>query len=235
MSLSVEPLVRELRVAPGASGTFNMRVTNGGTEAERVGVESIDWTTTSEGGLKFGPVGSQGARSITRYLSLPQYQFVLQPGESKEMAVNLRLPASFSAAPGAYWGGFLIRGASFSGKGVGPAATVFVYNTIGEPKNHLALTAMRVTQSGTNGAVLSARVHNDGDNYERVNVRLVISQGGRIVQDRDLSTPSIFPGHQRVIVEQLKNLPPGEYHAELSIDYGTDVLLSGATEFRIKP
>ena len=33
--------------------------------------------------------------------------------------------------------------------------------------------------------------------------------------------------------EEIKNLPPGDYRAELSIDYGTDVVLNGSTDFRI--
>jgi hypothetical protein len=227
--------VHELRVGPGASASFELRIVNGGSEPERIAIEPIDWTTTADGALHFGPVGSQGARSITRYLSLPQYQFVLAPGATRELSLGLRLPASFSTAPGAYWGGYLVRGSGMSGRGVGPAATVFVYDTIGDPRKHLAITAMRVTQSGPSGAVLSARVQNDGDAYARLTARLLIEQNGRIVQDRDVSTAAMFPGKLRSLTEQLKDLPPGDYRAELSIDYGTDVVLSGATEFRIRP
>ncbi|MDB5042938.1 MAG: hypothetical protein JWN27_3664 [Candidatus Eremiobacteraeota bacterium] len=233
LSLTVEPLVQELRVAPGSSGAFAVKVTNGGTESEKVSVEPIDWNVTTDGALQFHQANLANAHSVTRYLSVPAYQFVLAPGASREFPLSVRLPASFSTAPAVYWGGFLIRGASVGKSGVGPAGTVFVYETVGTPKAHLALKAMRVTQSGSSGAVLSARMQNDGNAYARVSARLLIQQGGRIVQDRDLATPTIFPGAVRVMNEELKNLPPGEYRAELTIDYGTDVVLTGSTDFRI--
>jgi hypothetical protein len=233
LSLTVEPLVQELRVAPGSSGAFAVKVSNGGTEPERVSIEPIDWTVTTDGSLQFRQTDLANGHSITRYLSVPAYQFVLAAGTSREFPLSMRLPASFSAAPGVYWGGFLIRGAGVVKAGVGPAGTVFVYETVGAPTAHLSLKAMRVTQSGTSGAVLSARLQNDGNAYARVSARLLIEQGGRVIQDRDLATPTIFPGMLRVVNEDLKNLPPGDYRAELSFDYGTDVILTGTTDFRI--
>jgi hypothetical protein len=233
LSLTVEPLVQELHLAPGSSSAFAVKVRNGGTEPEKVSVEPIDWNVTTDGALQFRQTDLGNAHSITRYLSVPAYQFVLAPGASREFPLSMRLPVSFSSAPAVYWGGFLIRGASIVKGGVGPAGTVFVYETVGIPKAHLALKAMRVTQSGSSGAVLSARMQNDGNAYARVSARLLIEQGGRVVQDRDLATPTIFPGALRVVNEEIKNLPPGEYRAELSIDYGTDVVLTGSTDFRI--
>jgi hypothetical protein len=233
LSLTVEPLVQELHVAPGSTGAFAVKVTNGGTESEKVSVEPIDWTVTTDGSLQFRQTDLANGHSITRYLSVPAYQFVLAPGQSREFPLSMRLPVSFSAVPAVYWGGFLIRGASVAKSGVGPAGTVFVYETVGAPKAHLALKAMRVTQSGSSGAVLSARLQNDGDAYARVTARLLIEQGGRVIQDRDLATPTIFPRALRVVNEDIKNLPPGEYRAELSFDYGTDVILTGSTDFRI--
>ncbi|HEY4441704.1 MAG TPA: sporulation protein [Candidatus Elarobacter sp.] len=233
LSLTVEPLVQELHVAPGASSAITVTVSNGGTDNEKVSIEPIDWTVTTDGNLQFRQTDLANPHSITRYLSVPSYSFVLAPGQKREFPLTMRLPASFPATAGVYWGGFLIRGASTGKAGVGPAGTVFVYETVGSPKAHLGLKAMRVTQSGTSGAVLSARMQNDGNAYARVSARLLIEQGGRVVQDRDLATPTIFPGATRVMNEEIKNLPPGDYRAELTIDYGTDVVLTGSTEFRI--
>jgi hypothetical protein len=234
LSLTVEPLVQELRVAPGASGAFSVTVTNGGTESEKVAVEPIDWNVSVEGALQFRQTDLANPKSLTRYLSVPAYQFTLAPGASREFPLTLRLPATFPAIPAVYWGGFLIRAVSLVKGGVGPAGTVFVYETVGAPQAHLALKAMRVTQSGARGAMLTARLQNDGNAYARMSARLLIEQGGRVVQDRDISTPTIFPGALRVVNEQLKHLPPGEYRAELSIDYGTDVVLTGSTDFKIQ-
>jgi hypothetical protein len=233
LSLTVEPLVQELHIAPGSSGAFAVKVTNGGTEAEKVSVEPIDWNVTTDGSLQFRQTDLANSHSITRYLSVPAYSFVLAPGTSREFPLSMRLPISFSAAPGVYWGGFLVRAASVAKSGVGPAGTVFVYETVGAPTAHLTLKAMRVTQSGSSGAVLSARLQNDGNSYARVSARLLIEQSGRVIQDRDLATPTIFPGALRVVNEEIKNLPPGDYRAELSFDYGTDVILTGSTDFRI--
>ena len=235
LSLTVEPLVQELHLAPGGSGTFTLRINNGGNETERISIERIDWTTTTEGTLRFEQAVGLKATSITRYLSLPEYTFMLAAGTSKEFPLALRLPASFPTSPATYWGGFLVRGYALGRGGLGPAATVFVYETVGKPRTHLSLNAMRVTQRGTDGALLGARVQNDGVAYARLDTRLVVEQGGRVVRDSNISTPTIFPGALRVVNYELKGLAPGQYRAELTIDYGTDVVLSGATDFSIRP
>ena len=235
LSLSVQPLTSELRVNPGASGGVSVRVQNAGDQPERVAVEPIDWSTTIDGDIKFGNVGSQHANSITKYLAMSLVPFVLAPGESRVIPLTLRLPASFPSAAATYWGGFLVRGTPVEKLGMGPAATVFIYNTVGAPKTHLKLTSLRATPSGTVGTVLSARLNNDSAGFARLTGRLVItSSAGRIVHDEDVSTTTIFPGESRVITRDLKGLAPGNYQAELSLDYGGDVLLSGTTEFRVK-
>jgi hypothetical protein len=234
LSLTVQPLVQELHVEPGGSGVLNIRVTNSGAESERVVIEAIDWNVSTDGSLQFRQADLANPNSITRYLSVPAYQFTVAAGATRAFPLTMRLPAAFPATAGVYWGGFLIRAAGAQTRGLGPAGTVFVYETVGTPVSKLALTAMRVTQLGANGAVLSARVRNDGNAYARATARLVIEHAGRRVRDENLTTPTIFPGAIRVLNGAVKGLEPGDYRAELTIDYGTDVVLTGTTEFLIR-
>ncbi len=234
LSLSVQPLMTELHVSPGGSAGLSVRVTNGGDQAERVTVEPIDWSTTTDGDIRFGAVGTTGAHSVTKYLAMSLAPFVLAPGETRAIPLTLRLPASFPATAATYWGGFLVRSMDAGRPGVGPAGTVFVYETVGAPKTHLGLSAMRVTRSGQSGAVFTARLHNDAAAYARLSGRLVVSSAGRVVHDEDVSTVTIFPGESRVLARDLRGLPPGDYQAELSVDYGGNVVLSGTTDFRIR-
>jgi hypothetical protein len=233
LALTVEPLVVDFHLAAGENGSATIHISNTGTEPERVTVSPIDWRTTTEGTLRFGQIGTLGAHSITNFLKLPAYRFALAAGESTTIPLTLHLPASFSPAPAVYWGGFFIRAESLGVQGMAPAATVFVYDVVGNPRSHLALAAMRITQSGSNVVKLTARLLNHGNSYARVKVRLVVGQAGRIIRDLDLTTPTIFPGATRILTQDFRGLAPGEYRAEMSFDDGSDTVLTGSTEFRV--
>src|SRR5579884_349908 len=168
VSLTVEPLVAEFNAPPGATGRFPVFVSNTGTTPERIAIRKTDWRTLADGSTALEKVGAEGAHSITRDLSLSAYQFVLQPGERRELSLVLSVPESLSPAPNSYWGGFLVSGNEVDAppSAVGIAATVFVYNNVGSPRRHLGLQSMRVV-TRPQGSDLVVRLRNDAQGYCR--------------------------------------------------------------------
>jgi hypothetical protein len=235
VSMTVSPLVLEFHAAPGVPASANVTIRNNGTAAERITAQRMDWRTTPEGTIKIEPVGTEGASSIANYLRLSPEDVVLAPGESREFALTLDLPANFPPAAGVYWGGFFIRAVPATGTAMfGPAATVVVYNTVGTPRTHVKLTQLRVEQAGIDGANVVAHVLNDGVGYARPQARIVVTQDGRVIRDQTENMPVIFAGAPRVYTKALTGLPGGSYELTVTIDYGGATLLEGTTSFRIR-
>jgi hypothetical protein len=54
------------------------------------------------------------------------------------------------------------------------------------------------------------------------------------VQQREDSTPAIFGGEGRLYTRTLRDLAPGAYGLQLTIDYGGATLVEGTTEFTVR-
>lgn len=235
VSMTVSPLVLEFHAEPGAPASAKVTIRNNGTAPERITAQRMDWRTTPEGTVKIEPVGTEGASSIANYLRLAPDDVVLAPGETREFALTLDLPANFPPLAGVYWGGFFVRALPVGGTAIfGPAATVVVYNTIGSPRTHVKLTQLHVEQAGTDGANVMARVLNDGVGYARPQARIVVTQDGRVVRDQTENMPVIFAGAPRLYTKALSGLPGGAYELTMTVDYGGATLLEGTTGFRIR-
>jgi len=234
VSLTVEPLVAEFNAPPGTTGRFPVFVSNSGTSAERIVIRRTDWRTLADGSTALEKVGAEGAHSITRDLSLSAYQFVLQPGERRELSMALSVPADLSSAPNSYWGGFLISGNDVDAppSAVGIAATVFVYDNVGSPKRHLGLQSMRVVTHGA-GSDLVVRLRNDAQGYCRPSAHLLVEQYGRIVRDEKINVSTVFPNTTRILTQHLGKLPAGEYRVELTLEYGGDTIIDGITQAHV--
>lgn len=235
VSITVQPLVAEFGIAPGASGTIPVTVTNSGSEPARFSARRTDWRTTASGSIALEKVGTEGTHSLSRDLSLSQYQFTLQPGEHRQLQLTLHVPASALTAPHSSWGGFFINSTPVNAPSgaVGLAATVFVYNTIGTPHRHITMQSLRVSRGPGGTATLVARLRNDATAYCRPSAHLMIEQAGRIVDNRTINISTIFPNTTRLLSEPLGHLAPGPYRIELAIDYGGDSVIEGVTEAHI--
>ncbi|MDB5094427.1 MAG: hypothetical protein JWO85_2528 [Candidatus Eremiobacteraeota bacterium] len=236
VSMTVQPLVAEFNAAPGAFGRTTVTVTNNGTEAERFTARPTDWRTLADGSTTLERPGAEGVHSITRDLSLSAYQFVLQPGERREIALSLAVPSSFPGTPASYWGGFLVSAAVVTAppSAVGIAATVFVYQNVGAPRRHLALQSLRVVQNKDGTSDLVARLRNDSPGYCRSSAHVLVEQAGRIVKDDKVTISTVFPGSTRLMTQPLGKLPPGDYRIEVAFDYGGDSILDGTTQAHVR-
>lgn len=236
VSMTVQPLVSEFNAPPGATGRVSVTVTNSGTEAERFIARPTDWRTLADGSTTLEKPGAEGAHSITRALSLSTYQFVLQPGEHREISLTLAVPSSFPAAPASYWGGFLVGATTVSAppSAVGIASTVFVYENVGAPRRHMALQSMRVVQNKDGTSDLIARLRNDSTGYCRAAAHVLVEQAGHIVRDDKVTVSTVFPGSTRFMTQSLGKLPPGDYRVEVAFDYGGDSILDGTSEAHVR-
>jgi hypothetical protein len=236
VSMTVQPLVAEFSASPGAVGRTSVTVTNNGTEPERFTARPTDWRTLADGSTTLEKAGAEGAHSITRGLSLSAYQFVLQPGERREISLSLAVPGSFPGTPASYWGGFLVSAAVVSAppSAVGIAATVFVYENVGAPRRHLTLQSMRVVQNKDGTSDLVARLRNDAPGYCRSAAHVLVEQAGRIVKDEKVNISTVFPGSTRLMTQSLGKLPPGDYRVEVAFDYGGDSILDGTTQAHVR-
>jgi hypothetical protein len=234
-SLRVDPMIVEFSTPPDGDQKASLSVANYGSEPERIVAQGVDWHTSLEGVVTIERVGVERARSLTPYLSISPASFVLQPGETREVALVLHVPAGAAPIAGARWGGFLVRatGLHDGESTMAPGATVFVYETTGTPRRHLTLTALSLHLDGTRTPELTARLVNDGETYVRPICRLVIESGETVVRDVAIPTNVIFPGDKRTMREQLEPLPPGNYRVHLTVDYGGSTVLDGAFDVRI--
>lgn len=234
VSLTVEPLVAEFNAQPGSTGRIPVYVSNSGTTSERIVIRRTDWRTLADGSTALEKVGAEGTHSITRDLSLSAYQFILHPGERRELSMVLNVSSATPSSPNSYWGGFLVSGNDVDAppSAVGIAATVFVYNNIGTPKRHLGLQSMRVVTHG-GSSDLVARLRNDAQGYCRPSAHLLIGQAGRIVRDEKINVSTVFPNSTRILTQHLGKLPAGDYRVELTLDYGGESIVDGVTQAHV--
>jgi hypothetical protein len=233
VNMSANPLVTELHVLPGHADSTSTDITNNGDTDERITVEPIDWTTRLDGSISIEPTGTEGAHSLTKYLVAESYRFTLHPHEQRRLNVALSLPPNVTTAARSYWGGFIIKAFPLNGSlAIGPAATFFVYNDIGQPNRHVSISSLRVSRMWMRRSLqLIAHLKNDGSAYARTSGTLVIKRGEAVVSRENIPVGVIFPGHDRIVEHVVLGLPPGHYTAEATFDYGGDVIVGGDTNF----
>jgi hypothetical protein len=229
-SLSVSPLVTELRSSPGTPDRVVVNVINNGDRAERVVITPLDWHTADDGSVRLQQRGANGERSLTQYVTVNEPQFPLAPGARHSVLLTVDLPARI-AAPRSLWGGVLVKAtdAAKPANAMGPASTVFVYDDIGSPRRHLAMDALRMIPGPGGTGIVIARVRNDGDAYARTGAHLTVAQAGRIVVDRPISVGAVFPDATRMLRENVAGLRHGPATVSVRVDYGGDVVLDGET------
>jgi hypothetical protein len=235
LSLTISPQVLEFHAGAGDTGTATVTVTNSGTDPERVIAQRMDWHVTSDGTVRVEQPGTEGKASLADDLRIEPADVSLAPGESRQLALTLDLPATFSTAPAVYHAGFLIRAVPPSGSAnFTPAATLVVYDTVGSPRLHVNVTQLHVSQPASGTAVLAARILNDGGAYARTIGRTVLRRDGQVVVDQSDGIPVLFAGESRIYTKTFRDLEPGTYDVSFTLDYGGPTLIEGTTQVRIR-
>jgi hypothetical protein len=228
-SLTVSPMVAELRPTPGSPDRVEVHVLNSGTAPERVTITPLDWTSRTDGSLEIEKPGAE-ASSLTRYISTPVWEFTLRGGERRTVPLDVAIPAQQRAA--SLWGGVLLKATAQDSPrtALGPATTVLLYADVGQPRRHMRIDALRLVATGNGGGVVMARLRNDGEAYVRAGGRLIVSQAGHVLYDHDVAVGAIFPNRIRLLQQRITGLQRGApADVTLQADYGADVLLDGET------
>jgi|GEM_PF-3354367 len=234
LSLGIDPMVLEFAAPFGGETHASVTVTNSGSSDELVYARPIDWRTSPKGDVLFERPGTERAHSLTSALTLVPSSFVLHAGETRDVAVILRLPANKDVSAANLWGGFILR-ASASGASAGgatPGGTILVYDTVGSPRRHLGLTKLAVA-SGSEGPHLVAHVVNDGETYVRPVVHMLVERGQTVVLERTIPCNVLFAGDAREITASLRGLPAAVYRIHFLLDYGDDSIVDGVTDARL--
>ena len=233
INMTLDPLVTEMHVPPGGADRTSTDVTNNGDTDERVTVEPIDWTTRLDGSISIEPVGTQGAHSLSKYLAAESYRFILHAHQVRRLNIALSMPQNLPTVPLSYWGGFIIKAFPLDGSlAIGPAATFFVYDDVGAPTRHLSILSLRASPVWMRRSFqIVARLKNDGAAYARTSGTLTIKRGATVVEHENIPVGAIFPGHNRIVEGVIAGLRTGHYAAELTFDYGGDVIVGADTDF----
>lgn len=235
LSLTIAPLVVEFHAGAGDTANATVTVHNGGPDPERIIALRMDWRVAADGTVRVEQPGTEGNASISDYLRMQPDNLELAPGETREVALTLELPAAFSTATAVYHSGFLVRAVPVTGHvNFGPAATVVAYDTIGTPLSHAKITQLHVSSPGPGTALLSARILNDGTAYARPTGHLVLRRAGAVVVDETDSIPVLFANEGRVYNKSLSGLAAGDYDVSFIVDYGGPTLIEGTTEVHVR-
>ncbi len=106
--MAVSPLKQWVEVKPGTEAFFSVTVTNANRGSETgpctVYADVVDFTVSGEGQLSFGKEYKH-SRSAVPWISLNAGEFVLEPGESKELKGKVSAPIN---ADGDYWAAIML-------------------------------------------------------------------------------------------------------------------------------
>lgn len=235
LAVGIDPMVLEFAAPYGGAARANVSVTNSSSTDEVVYATPIDWRTSDDGAVLFERPGAEREHSLTASLKLEPGNFILHAGETREISISLQMPRS-AAASGALWGGFIVRAAASGAANASamPGGTILVYDTVGSPRKHVAVTALHAFANTTRSIRLAADLLNDGATYVRPLVRVLVQRGSRVVREQSVPCSVIFAGNRRRLAIPLEGLEPGAYRIQFLVDYGGDTVLDGETNAKLR-
>jgi hypothetical protein len=106
--MAVSPLQQWIEIKPGKDAFFSVTITNVnrsfGTLPCKVNVDALDFTVSPQGKISFDK-DIRHSRSAVEWISFEDGEFVLDPGESKEIKGKVSAPSS---ADGDYWAAIMV-------------------------------------------------------------------------------------------------------------------------------
>ena len=106
--VAVSPLQQQIEVRPGKKATFSIILTNNMRNEQDqpcpVKVDVLDFTVSDKGKLFFGPEYKH-PRSAVDWISSEENEFVLAPGETREVKFKVTAPMN---ADGDYWAAAMV-------------------------------------------------------------------------------------------------------------------------------
>lgn len=214
-------------VAVGRVYTNSVRVSNLGTQTGTALLYPVDATTGQTSGAVYLD-RSKPRRGVGAWVTLGARSVTLAPGQSKEVPVTVRVPAS--ALPGDHLGGIVAENLALtapSGKGSLQIkirhltiAAVLVQVT-GDARARMEIGGVR-PGGGHGYQYVYVRLANAGRVATKPSLRLVITRaGGGVVASRTLKLDTFLPrtGIDYPALLPNRALQPGRYRADVRLTY----------------
>ena len=244
VSVEVSPLRVELKVAPGATHTQAITLTNTGKEAVRVRALLQDWFLSKEGAPQFQDPEEGRAFSASQWLRFAPPEVVIQPATEATVRFTLTVPQGVDAA--GYRSGIMFQLSPAAGdpvaarRGVSVRSQIatLIYANVGEPPaGTIDLTDLR-SRVAPEQTMIIATLKNTGRRTVRTKGTVTIqTAAGAAIRDVPMPDVPLLPDSERdvaiVIADAAKPLPPGEYRIEVKIDVGLSALIVGETTLKI--
>lgn len=245
VSVEVSPLRVELKVAPGATYTQAVTLTNQGSAPVRIRARIEDWYLAKDGTPQFAPVTPGAPYSAAAWLRLAPPEQVVEPGKAGMVRFTTVVPADVPEA--GYRSAILFEFTPPGGDLVGRGRDVvfrsrvatLVYVTVGDPPAAVDLIDLQVRRGQDRAADVVATLKNTSRANVRTKGTLVISTPtGQLVRKVEVPNVPVLPESERDVVvptggEDEPPLPPGDYHLELRLDVGLPAVLVGETRMKI--
>ncbi len=225
----------------GTTVNDEVLVRNTGTAAGTVRLYAVDGLTSDTSGSSFG-VESAPRTGVGAWLRLAEPQLTLGPGEERVVAFSVTIPPD--AAVGQHLGGLVAQAAeaSTSTSAAGMqittqtrAVTAVQVNLPGASVEQISVTG--ITPGGQNASqVLALGLRNDGTAMVKPQGTLSVTDAqGQEVQHLPLKLDTFLPGSaiQYPVVVQKQALGAGQYHAKVTLTYGTSGVTSYEGDFSI--
>lgn len=227
VSLLVSPLRLEVSSYPGVI-TREISVKNGDAyNPATVIVYSRDWDLDKGGKIQYHEAGALDG-SCSEWITINPAEFVLEPGEMKEVRVSFDIPAE---SGGGYWSVIFFEGkppeeeewtplVQLAGR-VGITAYLEV---VGTTFKEAEIKSMKLDEDG----VLNLEVENKCNMWLRPAVKYWIMRGSEEMYRDSVAGTVILPGTLRRYKIELKDIK-FEAGDEIvaSVDYGGDKILEG--------
>lgn len=228
---SVAPPVYDLMAKPGEtfSKIMNVRNDSSGSQSFRMVVQGIS-SSNEVGGLNFLPVSSA---DLSGWMSVSPEDFTLAPGQSKDVTVTVKVPAS--AAPGGHYatvfaqsGGPQTGGAQISSM-VGSAFLVRVSGRVVESADVVEFSTAQARVIPGQPIEFTVRAKNTGNTHIRPQGTIEVFNGDIKVDEIAVNPEglTVLPGAVRKFeVQSNKTLPAGRYRAQMTMVYGAGQSIS---------
>lgn len=244
VSVEVSPLRVELKIAPGASHTQAITLTNTGKEAVRVRASIRDWHLAKDGAPQFQEPADGRPYSASAWIRIAPPELVIQPNSEGSVRFSLTVPQGVD--PAGYRTGIMFElapaaGDPLTGKrqvAVRSQIATLIYANVGEPPAAVDLIDLRsrVTPEQT---ILLATLKSTGKRTVRTKGTVTVyGQGNAVIRQVPVPDVPVLPESERDVAIVVgdgagKSLAPGDYRIEVKIDVGLAALLVGETTLKV--
>jgi len=243
------PMELHLANAPGSRSNGTVTVTNTGDDLLTMKLYLGDSRQLPQGNWEEVVPGSLD-RSLIDWVSLHSQVLELQPGESREVTLNLEVPAD---AEGSYWSKLYLEETSTprsaTGGSNGRSYNVFMRQRVavrifedvaGTGTLDAVIRRVEATGCSEGRPALSVSVENPGTLIARCTGHIELQDlQGTVLEELPLGTQGefwVFPGVARELTVQAEHsLAPGTYTALAVVDFGGEHLVAGDTVVTIEP